>query len=960
MALDKWEKAHRRELAKIEKQILAIYEAAAAEAASIGMMVGELTDDIFSFDKFPITHDRINKLMTDMHDRMEKVVVDGVNSSWTLANNKNNELARMVLGSAVGHLTQAQYKRYFSNNDTARQAFLARKHKGLGLSDSVWHYTDIYKHEIELGLDVGIRSGVSADVMSRELRQYLQFPDKLFRRVRDEHGMLKLSQAAKQFHPGQGVYRSSYMNARRLAATETNMAYRSADFERYQRMDFIVGIEVHLSQNHTCKGVKGPFIDICDELKGEYPKDFKFTGWHPHCRCFTTTILKTEKEMAEDEKRIMRGLDPLDGSENQVTDVPDGFKQWLSDNENRIGRAHSIPYFLKDNGTITRVPHVLEDGRVVKWNKFELKEFRQPTRQLTPLEIAQQRHAARTPQQIADIQARADARQAVLKDYALTEKRAGNILNMASGWHEVSFVELQTAMDTVANSVVYRKAQMEELKNALKGAIAEIKAQQAAEKALADIIPDVHKWHEQFTLAELQKVKDSIPTFKAGKATKYYVNNFEDLPLAKQKQLLMDEAKYVSDANYFKPHTLHKTWEVAKSAYEKQVALVDEKIAWEATDIKLANIKVYSAANPKSLKIANLIAEAEKIKAAGGSIADVEAKILEAEKIKAKNEASVASHAKIAAQKKAKELADLQQKKVGLEQQKKDLESMIALAKPTNAPGLTKMKDDLKAVEKELKTVDKKIDKLGGNTFADEAYSDARKKAALWDKGDGSKAAKALRGDASQCWLGASEHERDMMYDYTRHYCDVNEPLTMRRYSNPQTRAKFEDKVKAMTDYIERSSLEVDMWFQRGDGSLNVIESMLKFAGDNSLTAAEIANDPQQLVGKVIQQGAFMSAGSQKGKGFVKPVILNIYAPKGTKATYVEPFSAFGRGAGRSWDGKQEFTSFSSEHETLFQRGTKMRVTKVEYRNGTYYIDVDVIGYELKDLKYVPDNYIGY
>jgi hypothetical protein len=37
-----------------------------------------------------------------------------------------------------------------------------------------------------------------------------------------------------------------------------------------------------------------------------------------------------------------------------------------------------------------------------------------------------------------------------------------------------------------------------------------------------------------------------------------------------------------------------------------------------------------------------------------------------------------------------------------------------------------------------------------------------------------------------------------------------------------------------------------------------------------------------------------------------------------------------------------------------------MRVTKVEYRNGTYYIDVDVIGYELKDLKYVPDNYIGY
>ena len=23
------------------------------------------------------------------------------------------------------------------------------------------------------------------------------------------------------------------------------------------------------------------FHDICDDLKGRYPKDFKFTGWHP-------------------------------------------------------------------------------------------------------------------------------------------------------------------------------------------------------------------------------------------------------------------------------------------------------------------------------------------------------------------------------------------------------------------------------------------------------------------------------------------------------------------------------------------------------------------------------------------------------------------------------------------------------------------------------------------------------
>ena len=100
----------------------------------------------------------------------------------------------------------------------------------------------------------------------------------------------------------------------RLARTETNIAYRTADYDRQQDLDFVVGIEVHLSGNHTCKGVKGEFHDICDELQGRYPKDFKFTGWHPNCRCYTTTILKTPEEFKADEERIMKGEEPTEGS----------------------------------------------------------------------------------------------------------------------------------------------------------------------------------------------------------------------------------------------------------------------------------------------------------------------------------------------------------------------------------------------------------------------------------------------------------------------------------------------------------------------------------------------------------------------------------------------------------------------------------------------------------------------
>ena len=245
----------------------------------------------------------------------------------------------------------------------SRDAFIARKENGLSLSDRVWRYTEGFKTEMEMGLDLGIRAGKSADQISRDLRQYLQHPDMLFRRVRDEHGILHLSQRAKAFHPGQGVYRSSYLNARRLAVTETNAAYRTADHERWQNLDFVVGIEIHLSGNHTCKGRDGKqhaFTDICDELAGRYPKDFKFTGWHPHCRCYATTVLKTPEEMDADTAKILDG-EPVDGrSVNRVDDVPEGFTKWLEDNKKRAETHYSVPYFLKDN--LQYVPKALMEA----------------------------------------------------------------------------------------------------------------------------------------------------------------------------------------------------------------------------------------------------------------------------------------------------------------------------------------------------------------------------------------------------------------------------------------------------------------------------------------------------------------------------------------------------------------------------------------------------------------------
>ena len=110
------------------------------------------------------------------------------------------------------------------------------------------------------------------------------------------------------------------------------------------------------------------FFDICDELKGKYPKDFKFTGWHPHCRCYATPILKTPEELQADNERIMQGEEPIEASENEVTEMPSNFNEWLGRNEERIVSAKSLPYFLRDNHELLNKVAVFDPYE--EWNAF--------------------------------------------------------------------------------------------------------------------------------------------------------------------------------------------------------------------------------------------------------------------------------------------------------------------------------------------------------------------------------------------------------------------------------------------------------------------------------------------------------------------------------------------------------------------------------------------------------------
>lgn len=327
-------------LNRVAARLKAIYAKAARQAALIGASIHRpKTGKTFSLYQYPQVKAKVDALIAELHAQTQAVVVDGIREAWNLAERKNAELVRAYLG---GDLTDAQVEKYFGGTSEALEAFLARKAGGLGLSDRVWNYSSRYRDEIEAALGVGISNGDPAAKMARDMKAYLKYPDRLFRRVRDNNGVLRLSSPARLFHPGQGVYRSSLANARRLAVNEVNMAYHTADYNRWQSLDFVVGIKVTPSGAHPCP-------DICDQLAGFYPKDFKFTGWHPQCMCHATSVLKTKEEMTEDTRRILAGKQTVNWSRRSVTSVPDGFAAWVRANEGKIHASKSRPYFVNDN-----------------------------------------------------------------------------------------------------------------------------------------------------------------------------------------------------------------------------------------------------------------------------------------------------------------------------------------------------------------------------------------------------------------------------------------------------------------------------------------------------------------------------------------------------------------------------------------------------------------------------------
>lgn len=407
--------AHYKTTSAYTRVVSALFDKATSDIAAVVSRENYNPDKPFSFDDYPKARAYLQTVLKGLAKKTQAVIETGARRQWLFACQKNDEFLASIIDTTK--LTKARLKKMQDRNLDAMQAFQERKVGGMNLSERVWKYTKQYKEQIEVGLDVGLGEGRSAQQLSRDLRQNLNDPDRLFRRVRDKRGNLQLSKAARAFHPGTGVYRSSYKNAMRLTRSEINMAYRESDYLRWQQLDFVVGFEVHRSNHEPqCK------CKLCERLTGKYPKWFKFKGWHPQCMCYATAILVDEETFNDQElsdfKSALRGTEYKKlSSKNEVTDLPDGFKEWVKENTERQAGWKSTPYFIKDN---------FVGGDLAKGLRYAGNDI-----PLTTIQKAELRHRQRTPEQIESIRRRwGDSRAAVWREETLDDLklRLGELL----------------------------------------------------------------------------------------------------------------------------------------------------------------------------------------------------------------------------------------------------------------------------------------------------------------------------------------------------------------------------------------------------------------------------------------------------------------------------------------------------------------------------------------------------
>lgn len=970
------------------KRLGRLYSDYVKKLTSLGYGEDVLEDDaLFNFDNFPQLKARLNEIFNDYYQNSLLCYKGGITDGVALAYNHDE----MVIGG-YSVLTDKAIR---VARDTAAATFISNRLKaknGLNLSQIIWNYCQQTKSEFEMAMSNtiadGIKKGSSAEEVGKSIRKYLNDPDMMYRR----YHTIKVQKNGKKKDVvtwrrrriidgkvcfveeplekvGMGVYRSARKNALRVARTEINAAYHKARNERWQNEPFVIGQYIHVSPQHNID-------DICNDLEGRYPKDYVWISWHPQCICTSDPITIQGEEKKEFYKRLMAGEDMNNYvSPFAVLTMPEKYNQYIKDNSEAIvkaGMRGKLAWHLQDNTKYWA--HLLSpsDRKKLGLKAVSSKEL--------ILAKAKERHALRTKEQIDKIQSRWDKHRRDYYNglvhnllgsksvtdiksqdlferyyairYAIKEKKSASEIaslfdRFKRGYQtKLAWTDRKVAMNVMKVAANYGETDVSAVLSALKSAnytLARKEAKTLAnaisaikkdELSLSALIPDVNKWHKQFTSQELHGVYDAVEAKLA---------QWQSLTLEKQASKLKFEAIDFLGGNMNGVQQKYATWKVSQAAYLKKLDEVKTAIDWININKAYTDVKGYNTQSKVYHKI----------------LFDL------------KN-AMVAQDKDLAKQL-IKEAEDKRDSLIQLKTKRAVNKNNGSI--PFDANAYSKTRKDAALWARDADT--------GDDYFRPFAEADWKR----WSKNEKEVAFNYTSGSSyinEPCYKTYLNTKYGVHGEVRDSWKDINTLSDMIEKSKPFTRDVWLNRGASIDEFFgqfgERliSDRTIEIKYENIAKKIKDKKEELRWEMNNQkikklqskiddlqkqLDSIDISNiitsDLSKIIGKEGLNKPFMSTAHTKGYGFVgsgenkvtSHCVYNIYCPKGTKGIYTEPYSCYGRlwDDGYKWDGKDGVHSYggSMELEVILQRGTRFRVTKVQrlYNSGDFkwFIDIEVI-----------------
>lgn len=539
-------------------------------------------DPLFRFDKFPELRQEYNRIFSDYVQNEMLCYKAGITDGVALAFSHDSGV---LTGFSV--LSDKAISRA---RKTAAETFLRTRlntKQGLNLSHLVWNYASQAKSEFEVAISNviadGLKKGTSAADLARQVRQYLNNPDMMYRRyhrtvvdaqgnkkdivrwrrrIIDEQGKVRFVEEPLE-KVGMGHYRSARKNSERLMRTEINSSYHHANFERWQNEPFVIGIVIDLSPQH-------PVPDMCDDLQGRYPKDFLFYGWHPQCLCMSNPITLQGDEKKEFYRRLAAGEDMSDYvSPHAVTDIPDSAKAWIKANRKQFvsaGERGKLGYVWRDNQKYLR-PHFSKEEQ----EKMGI--------------AAQSKKRVKTEAEKQAIQQRWDERK---RQNELTLKMANNVLAVAKNKDYMDVAQYTYKLQEAISSY-----NLVEARTLAKDTAKQIAAVNRKVKEFEAVIPNVSQHLRALSVSDIQGTYDSV-IGKLAKIEGKFPGN-----LLKQIEKLQWEANDYLGANMGGVQQKYPlTWHISQEGYLNLASKKQLELTWNGLKDTLSELKLFKTKSP--------------------------------------------------------------------------------------------------------------------------------------------------------------------------------------------------------------------------------------------------------------------------------------------------------------------------------------------------------------------------